>query len=79
MNPFTLFAGKLLFDKKKFCPSAVQPLSIPVWDLGDTKLPSYYKLYSCGIFGRPVIEKNGGLRTHNPSPEEVGRLEAFLY
>jgi hypothetical protein len=47
--------------------------------LGDTEPPSKHKMYSYHIFADWFVEKEGGLRTHNPSAEEEGGLEAFLY
>jgi hypothetical protein len=44
--------------------------------LEDTKPPSKHS--SCN-FWRPVLEKDGGLRKHNSSAEEVRVLEVFLY
>ncbi len=51
--------------------------SVPVWETPNR--PSNIKCIIPAFFGDRIVAKEGGLRTHNPSAEEVGGLQAFLY
>jgi hypothetical protein len=50
--------------------------SAPVWETPNN-LPNIK--CSHAFFGDRFVEKDCGLRTHNPSAEEVRGLEVFLY
>ncbi len=58
---------------KKSAEVLRKPFSAPVW-----KTPNIKCMYNSCIFGDRLIEKDGGLRTYNPSAEEVKGLEVFL-
>jgi hypothetical protein len=52
------------------------PYSSPVWETPNS--PPNIKSIVAAFFGVWFVEKYGGLRTHNPSAEEVRGLEVFF-
>jgi hypothetical protein len=75
-NPFFIFAATLLFDEKT-CQSAAQPLFRT--RLETSNRPPNIKCIVPAFLGDQFIEKDGGLRIHNPAAEEVRGLEVFFY
>jgi hypothetical protein len=74
---FFLFADALLFDKIS-ADVLRKPLSVPIWETPN-RPPNKKKCELPVCFGDRNVEKEGGLRTHNLSAEEVGGLTVFLY
>jgi hypothetical protein len=68
-----LYYSFFLYAGKKSAEVLRKPYSAPIWETPNIKC----MYYSC-IFGDRFIEKDGGLRTHNPSAEEVRGMEVFF-
>jgi hypothetical protein len=75
-NPFFLFVGTLLINEK-ICQSVAQLVFRTC--LRTPKRTQNIKCTVPAFFRKRFIEKDGGLRTPNPSAEEARGLEVFLY
>jgi hypothetical protein len=52
------------------------PYSSPIWETPNS--PPNIKCIATAFFGDWFVDKYGGLRTHNPSAEEVRGLGVFF-
>jgi hypothetical protein len=75
-NNFFLFAGTFYLMKKS-AKVLRNSYSAPVWKTPNR--PQNIKCIVLAVFRDRFVEKDGGLRTHNPSAEGIRELEIFLY
>jgi hypothetical protein len=61
---------------KKSAKVLRNPYSAPIWETPNR--PTNTKCIVAGFFGVWFVDKYGGLRTHNPSAEEVRGLGVFF-